>query len=490
MNDISKFKVNKNQDSLEIFEEIKEFIDKYSQQSELSDCLEIFSKITDSPKSVLELKFKKLIYHSFNFPKGNFNCNTNKLNFFLNYFESLAYMILIFLFGKTRKEKKQYDLIIEDIDDHQQVERYKKLISRYKNVLMVCNNSSIYKYLEKFPVSRILSNRQIPNKSFIKKKFFRYINFFTRVLIVSIKMNYNLISIFKTIFLSYIKNYTLHSEHNSNFLLQDRFFKVCPLKNFMFKKNGGKITSCTQIHLAEASISFYIDTDVLFTFGNEHYTKKKFLDFGGKIKNFYPIGSYQMESLFFNKKLKDIKSVQDFDLLVIGINPNIWRYVSNNVHNGFIEYLQWIKKISLKYPNLKIVYKHHTTFVGDPIEENILKDTNIIEIIKPQEGLNSYHYLDKCKVAISFGSTMVIEGISNKKKCFFIDPQENARCFYGGLPNLNKIIISKYEKFEEIILKSVKSDVINSDMKDADTICLDSSNSSDRIFSFLNTQKI
>ena len=82
MNDISKFKVNKNQDSLEIFEEIKEFIDKYSQQSELSDCLEIFSKITDSPKSVLELKFKKLIYHSFNFPKGNFNCNTNKLNFF------------------------------------------------------------------------------------------------------------------------------------------------------------------------------------------------------------------------------------------------------------------------------------------------------------------------------------------------------------------------------------------------------------------------
>ena len=36
MNNISKFQVNKSNDSLEIFSEIKNFIDKYSQQPELS----------------------------------------------------------------------------------------------------------------------------------------------------------------------------------------------------------------------------------------------------------------------------------------------------------------------------------------------------------------------------------------------------------------------------------------------------------------------
>ncbi|MDC1096233.1 hypothetical protein OAS47_02815 [Pelagibacteraceae bacterium] len=489
MNNISKFQVNKSNDSLEIFNEIKKFIDKYSQQPELSTFFQNFSKLTDCPQNILELKFKKIIYHSFNFHKGNFNCETNKLKIFLSFLKSLVFFFLLFFFGKSKKSQKKYDLIIDDIDDNQEIDRYKNLITKFKNVLVVCNNISVFKYLENIPVSKIISNKQMPNKSFIKGKLLKYLNFFISLLIISLKNKYNLISIFNVMFLSFIKNNTLYSQHHSKFLLQDRVYKLCPIRNYIFKKNGGEITSCTQIHLAEASLCFYIDCDILFTFGNEKYTKKKFLDFGGRIKTFHPIGSYQMESLFFNKKNADINLIDDFDLLVIGINPIGWRHVSDNVLKGFVEYLEWIKKISIKYPNLKIIYKHHTTFEGDPVEENILKDSNITKVVEPRGNLNSYHYLNKSKVAISFGSTMILEGISNKKKCFFIDPNSYASCFYGNLFNLKKVVISDYEKFEEIILQSIKGTKSNNEVNDIDTICLESSRSSERLYNFFSKYK-
>ena len=96
----------------------------------------------------------------------------------------------------------------------------------------------------------------------------------------------------------------------------------------------------------------YADTDVLFTLGDELFSKEKFFSLGGNIKECFPVGSSKMESLFYQNK-KKLNNIQNFDLLIIGINPNNWRSVSNKVYEGFKEYLNWLKKFSEKYPNLK-----------------------------------------------------------------------------------------------------------------------------------------
>ena len=48
----------------------------------------------------------------------------------------------------------------------------------------------------------------------------------------------------------------------------------------------------------------YADTDVLFTFGDEKFSKEKFSWLGGNIKQSFPVGSSKMESLFYQNKKK------------------------------------------------------------------------------------------------------------------------------------------------------------------------------------------
>ena len=124
----------------------------------------------------------------------------------------------------------------------------------------------------------------------------------------------------------------------------------------------------------------YAETDILFTLGDELFSKEKFFSLGGNIKECFPVGSSKWS--FFSIKMKKLNNIQNFDLLIIGINPNNWRSVSNKVYEGFKEYLNWLKKFSAKYPNFKIINKHHENFKGDKLEKTLLNDTNIKEVIK------------------------------------------------------------------------------------------------------------
>ena len=51
----------------------------------------------------------------------------------------------------------------------------------------------------------------------------------------------------------------------------------------------------------------YADTDVLFTFGDEKFSKERFSWLGGNIKQSFPVGSSKMESLFEIKNLIILK---------------------------------------------------------------------------------------------------------------------------------------------------------------------------------------
>ena len=119
-----------------------------------------------------------------------------------------------------------------------------------------------------------------------------------------------------------IINYeTLFQTVKSKILIIDRFYKTSAIKNFIFKKHGGKITSCTQKNICEFTISFFVNTDVLFSLGTRPPTLINKL--GGKIKKFIPVGSLPMEHFWYNywsKKKEGLKKIPEYDIMIVGLN--------------------------------------------------------------------------------------------------------------------------------------------------------------------------
>ena len=68
----------------------------------------------------------------------------------------------------------------------------------------------------------------------------------------------------------------------------------------------------------------------------------------------------------------------------------MWGSTSKDMKQNYYEQIRWIAKISKKFPNLRILIKHHENFRGDTTEDELLKDTGIEKVIKPTNGVNSY----------------------------------------------------------------------------------------------------
>ena len=79
---------------------------------------------------------------------------------------------------------------------------------------------------------------------------------------------------------------------------------------------------------------------------------------------------------------------------------------------------------------------------------------------------------------------MILEGIGDGKKCFFIDPELKSTCFFKDLKNLDIIRISNYVDFKNIIIKYLfNKNSFNLD--NIDKFCLKSDKVSEKIFNYL-----
>ena len=192
-------------------------------------------------------------------------------------------------------------------------------------------------------------------------------------------------------------------------------------------------------------------------------------------------------------RLKDdliSNTLEPIDILFVGLNPYSWLNTSKEIPKIYYEQMQWIVEISKRYPNLNILYKHHINFKGDPIEKKIFKSSRIPTIIKPEENLTSYNFLVKSKLILSFGSTMILEGISLGKDCYFLDPELKNSIFFENLDYLKDYRISNFKELDNIVSKldqkpGKKLQEIN------DNCCLSHNKASERIFKYISSyQKI
>ncbi len=453
MEQLKDCKIDLNSDSLENVKKIKDNIDNFVSQEYVKDLSITFSSLLDIPSNIIDKKIKQIIY-------DNFDYKDEDPRFKINYswLSSLKYFFLFFIliiFKKKNKlinnKKKNIDIVLDNVEKHYVLEKFKKTLSNFNSSLIIhkkplpkkisFNKETIYCYIHSF----LFSNEILIGKtaSFLK--------IIVKLLYLSKKKKINLIKIYFIFFYSSLKYYRIFNFYKSNLLIHDRIYHSCPLRNYIFKKTGGIKVFCLQSHLAEGTISVFNDIDTLVTFGRETDTKRKLELLGGNINDIVSCGSIRMEHALSN--LQKIDEINQIDILLIGINLANWVGTSKKIMEIYYQHLHWISKICKKYPNLKILIKHHPNYKFDRKEHEIIKATNIQTIINPQKSFNSYHFLLKSKLILSFGSTMILEGLGLGKNCYYLDPDAKNSTFFNYLEYLNKKRVKSFEQLEVLVQK-------------------------------------
>ena len=279
------------------------------------------------------------------------------------------------------------------------------------------------------------------------------------------------------------KNLSKYSYIRSKYLIHNRIYLSCPIRNYIFKKSGGNKVITIQSHIIESTISSYSDLDHLLSFGKSYETKSKLLRLGGKINKIKPIGSLRME-YELNQKRK-IEKNKKIDILILGVNPTKWIDTSNKIKDGYYIFLKWMVEISKLNPDLNIEYKHHETFKGDKIEERIFMNSKIKKSIYGDKNLSSYDYLLNSSIAFSYCSTMVLEAQALKKIAFFVDPNDVATTFFSHLPSLKKLRINNFKELKKIIKRNIYKKDFDSVFEASDVICLGSKNVTKNLLNYL-----
>ena len=438
-----------------------------------------FSKIFDIPNNVLKTKYRKLIHDSFDYNTSKFS---NKIFIFYIFLETVKSLVLflILFFSKKNDVKKKYDFIINGIGDKRSYERYEKLIEKFSSSLVI-SNIDLNKKSNEVNFLKLRKYQRINEKA-IKGKKMTLFFLFIAIYIKSLCKNFNYIYFYNILFYSIIKNFSIFYNNRAKYFMEDRFYNTCSIRNYYFKKFGGKVTTTPQKNIVETCISFFVDIDTFFSLADEKFSIKRLREFGGRVDRSYPIGSFFLEHDWYRKK-KDLKKVRKNDILIMGLNPNTWLYLNNlNFENHELISRKWIKDISKLYPKLKVMVKHHANLKQNEYEKKFFNGSNIITKIKPNSNNYSYGYIFKSEIIFSFASTTILEAISMGKQGFFIDPGNGSKNFFYKLNNLKNIRIKSFADFKNLIEKSLFYKTKKKFNKDK--YCLKSDKVSSRVFNY------
>ncbi len=302
-----------------------------------------------------------------------------------------------------------------------------------------------------------LNNTNIIHYNFLDTNFniSDLINYY-KIFFYSLKLSFKTKINFIYLLLSFLKEFYFFKNffyfYNSKYLLTHKHYDTSNVKNFFFKKNGGKIYATIQKNISSTNLNnFFYNADYNFSFSdrvglpqNERFTNLK--------KNI-PVGSFFMENLFFNKKNDKnslVNQIEKYDILYVAGN-DMYPSSRNDNWNGhnliYKEHLEWLKRASMEFPDVKFGFKHHPGNISS-YEETILKNSKVI-IANPK--MNSYELAINSKLVLSFASTMIIELLTLGKKSFYLNPDYKNQQFLYDMKDHKKISIENYFTLKEHI---------------------------------------
>ena len=494
LNSILNYKNKNKRNTYAITRNLVNFISNYTKKNnDLNKIYKDLFVITGIHENILRDESNKIIHQSFHFYRSSFTSEFKLKKVFKHFltsiFISIWHILSFFIFSNVKK-KKSYDLICDSVIYQSDIDRYITLVKKFKKVCFIgpvkYKSNSKNLIIDCFKFNKFF----LGNTNFSLKK--RLLMFFLifRILIISISSGVNLFYFLNILIYKILKYNYIYNNITSKYYIIGKFYDTSAVQNYFFHKNGGVVTSCIQKNLCELSISCFIFTDVLFTQGLNH--GKVCNKIGGKIKNFFPVGSLYMENLWYNKK-KDLKKVPKCDVLLIGINvganPSERTYrINENFHTSYYKYISWFKKLSIDFPDKKIFLKHRDNTIIDPIEKKILKNSNIKVLTKNKSINGTYAYAYKSKLLFSFGSTMIMELLGSGKQGYYVDPEFKNLQWYHNIKFLKKYRIESYNKIKKIILANKFNKKISSNLRNY--FCLNSRYTSKKIASYFHNYKV
>ena len=442
-----------------------------------------YSEIFDLPRKIVEFETWSILSKNYDYK----NSKLLKINSIKNFLKSFFFLTTLailnfftFFLKKKISKKKEFDILIDGALRSHEAERFKELSKNFNRVCFISKKKFLKgKNIYHFNFSLFY----LSSSDYNLKTRLKFCAFLILLLFYSIINYKNFYFIFFEITYKLLKYNYIFSQVVSKSYIQSKTYDTSALKNFIFKKNGGVVMSCTQQNLLEVGLSSFIYTDIFFTIGENTGKLLKKLD--GYSKKNYAVGSLYMESDWFKKK-KDTKKIHQTDLLVIGINTVLRHYklhVTEAFDKNYYKFIEWIKIFSDKYPKLKIVIKHHGNFPHDARESKIIRDSKIKIEVTSKSINGSYANAFKSKVLCSFGSTMIFELLGHNKPGFFVDPNYENQQFFELLPQAKKWRLKTYNEFERNILSIINGKKIP--IKEKKLYCLDSSKVSKKIAKYL-----
>ena len=227
-------------DSAKNVEYLIKTIDKTVNYKDNKNFVQDISKIINLPNKIIEQKIKQILFKKFNFKTFQFKSNKWKfLNILLNIKDCIkffVFILLLFFFrSNSKKEKIKKSILIENVESMRTLNIYKNLIKNNSNLCLLLSKNF---FLNNNYVTNI-NELFIPYKSdiFSIGELFKLIK---KYFFLSVKTNNNFLSIFFNLSYSYAKNLSKYSYIRSKYLIHNRIYLSCPIRNYIFKKFGGK----------------------------------------------------------------------------------------------------------------------------------------------------------------------------------------------------------------------------------------------------------
>ncbi len=484
MNIIKNFLIDRDKNIIVSKNYLISFIDKFCNQKKYLFFLKIISNKFDIPLNNLINQSKIILFKSFINREGKFKNKFALKNIFLS---SLRLIFIFFYIKFNAKNKsilqKKFDLIIDDVNQTTNHFKFLKLSKRLKTAYITNFDSKLKDFFYLMSYKNIIIN----NKEKISYIFFLKLFFFTAL--YSFKLKNNLFPFFEDFYKNYLKYDSLFSKVTSKYLLQESHFNTNEIKNYLFKKHGGKYTATTQRNILQLNgIGMFIFCDIIFTLGKK--SAEDLNKLGGKVRSSVPVGSLAMEYNYYEKRKRKKNTSPAFDLLVF-CSDHLGEIHSgyNSYYKDYYLHYKWIAKLAQENPNIKIGLKMKR-YIKDKKVLNIFSDIKNVKFVFMKDLFfsNSYFYGEKAKVICTWSSTLAYEFFGDKKICYFVDPGNRNISFLPNKSFIKKYKLSNYDTFKKTILSSIFSRK-KYNTRNNDFFCLNSRNTSQRIIKYLLSLK-
>ena len=483
MVDIQKFALDRNKSIKILNSELKKFIKDFKSKRDIEYILNWFSSQTGISIKSLKFDTEIFVFRQFVNIKGKFNESFKLKNIFKDAFKFIIFFTYIRFFSKKNYKNIKCELCIDDISHGTSPKRFDE-INKLCNVIFVSSNKLDKKYR-----TFVFKNYYgcIVSKS-TRNQFGFYLKLFYKTLLKSFSIKTNLFPLLTRLTLTYIKYETIFNVINAKFLIQERHYGTSAIKNEIFHKYGGKISSVIQKNILQVNgPGMYINSDLLFALGDRTADHAKKL--GGNIIKIVPVGSIFMERELYKRKEKNF--FPSYDLVVFASDHN------SNAHSGYNSYYKdyythydWIKNFSIEFPNLKICIKLKKFIKDKSIKHIFAARKNVFIVVDNSKKFSDTYFIaDKAKALCTWSSTLGFEFIGHGKECYFLDPNLKNISY---IPNDDYILPAKvknYSEFKKRIMARIEGKANKKILINKKKFCHSSKNVSKKILDTLRLLK-